>query len=256
MSTKNFAVVIPAYNESATIRDVTQRALEYCDLVIVVDDGSTDGTSARLDNLGAVVLRNEQNLGKAGSMWRGMQYALDRNVERVVTLDGDGQHRPEDIPLLVKQAELNSGAVIIGSRLHEKESIPRKRYLANRFANFWIAWAAGLPLEDSQSGFRVYPSQLLKAVQLDTGKEKGFVFESEILIEAGWRGFSVLPVRIPAIYHKALRKSHFRPVGDIVKITRMVARRLARRGMHPVGFYRAFIKPVIARLGKKGFDNL
>ena len=250
-----FAVVIPAYNEENTIRDLAQRALKYCDLVIVVDDGSTDATSSRADNTGAVVLRNEQNLGKAGAMWRGMQFALSRNMERIVTLDGDGQHRPEDIPLLMEEAERNPASVIIGSRLHEKDVIPRRRYLANRFANFWIAWAAGLPLEDSQSGFRVYPAAFLEGLTLDTGKEKGFVFESEILIEAGWKGFRVIPVRIPAIYHKALRKSHFRPVGDIVKITRMVAARLFRRGMHPRGFYRAFIKPFHNRLLEKGFDR-
>jgi len=74
-----FAIVIPAYNEVNTIRDVVTRAMRFCDLVIVVDDGSTDGTSGQLDGTGAIVLRNEQNLGKAGSMWRGMQFALSRH---------------------------------------------------------------------------------------------------------------------------------------------------------------------------------
>ncbi len=236
-----YAVVIPAYNEAATIRVVAERALEQCEQVIVVDDGSVDETVAELQSLPITLIQNKQNMGKAASLWSGMQEALANNVDGVITLDGDCQHRPEDIPKLIQLAADNPEMIIIGSRLHDKESIPVSRYRANRFANFWIAWASGFPIEDSQSGFRYYPASLLKTINLDTSRDKSFVFESEILIEAGARGIRTKAVQIPAIYSKAMRPSHFQSVKDIMRITKMVAGRLFRKGMNLPGFYRVII---------------
>lgn len=237
----SFAIVIPAYAEQATIRDIAERSLQQCDKVIVVDDGSIDKTSEVLQSLPITLLRNESNMGKAASLWRGMQAAIEGGVDGVITLDGDGQHRPEDIPKLVKLANENPDNIIIGSRLHDKKAIPVSRYRANRFANFWIAWASGFPIEDSQSGFRFYPVSLLKNIRLDTARDKSFVFESEVLIEAGSKGIRTKAVQIPAIYGKAMRPSHFQSVKDILRITRMVAGRLFRKGMNLPGFYRVII---------------
>ncbi|NOY15795.1 MAG: glycosyltransferase family 2 protein [Gammaproteobacteria bacterium] len=237
----SFAVVIPAYYEEGTIRDVTERSILQCEKVIVVDDGSGDETSGVLRGLPVCLLRNETNMGKAASLWRGMQEALARGVEGVITLDGDGQHRPEDIPKLVQLAIDNPDTIIIGSRLHDRDSIPISRYRANRFANFWIAWASGYPIEDSQSGFRYYPASLLKGIELDTSRDKSFVFESEILIEAGSKGIRTKAVQIPAIYTESMRPSHFESVNDIMRITKMVAGRLFRKGMNLPGFYRVII---------------
>ncbi|MDX2478440.1 MAG: glycosyltransferase family 2 protein [Gammaproteobacteria bacterium] len=237
----SFAVVIPAYLEEGTIRDVAERSIHECDSVIVVDDGSSDGTSEVLKDLPLTVLRNETNMGKAASLWRGMQEALAGGIDGVITLDADGQHRPEDIPKLIQLARDNPETIIIGSRLHDRDAIPVSRYRANRFANFWIAWASGFPIEDSQSGFRYYPASLLKSIKLDTSREKSFVFESEVLIEAGSRGVRTKAVQIPAIYGTAMRPSHFQSVKDIMRITRMVAGRLFRNGMNLPGFYRVII---------------
>lgn len=237
----SFAIVIPAYFEESTISDVAERALLQCDNVIVIDDGSSDNTSGVLQNLPLTLLRNETNMGKAASLWRGMQEALACGVNGVITLDGDGQHRPEDIPKLIKLASENPDTIIIGSRLHDRDSIPASRYRANRFANFWIAWASGYPIEDSQSGFRFYPASLLNNIQLDTARNKSFVFESEILIEAGSREIRTKAVQIPAIYSESMRPSHFQSVKDIMRITKMVAGRLFRKGMNLPGFYRVII---------------
>jgi len=237
----SIATVIPAYFEEGTIRDVAERSLLQCDKVIAVDDGSCDDTSRVIEGLPLTLLRNETNMGKAASLWRGMQEALTKGVDGVVTPDGDGQHRPEDIPKLIKLANENPDTIIIGSRLHDRESIPTSRYRANRFANFWIAWASGYPIEDSQSGFRFYPASLLKSIRLDITREKSFVFESEILIEAGARGIRTKAVQIPAIYGEAMRPSHFQSVKDIARITKMVAGRLLRKGMNLPGFYRVII---------------
>jgi len=238
-----YAVVIPAYNEVATIRVVAERALEQCKQVIVVDDGSVDETISELQSLPVTLLQNKQNMGKAASLWRGMQEALVKGVDGVITLDGDCQHRPEDIPKLIQLASENPDTIIIGSRLHDRDAIPVSRYRANCFANFWIAWASGFPIEDSQSGFRFYPASLLNTINLDTSRDKSFVFESEILIEAGARGIRTKAVQIPAIYSKAMRPSHFQSVKDIMRITKMVAGRLFRQGMNLPGFYRVMTKP-------------
>lgn len=240
---KSYAVVIPAYNEAGTIRNLVERTLSHDLPVVVVDDGSTDGTSEQLSDLPIILLRNEPNAGKAAALWRGMQTSMDLSVDGVITLDGDGQHRPEDIPRFIKAAQEHTKNIIIGSRLHDREVIPRRRYYANRFANFWIAWASGMPMEDSQSGFRLYPIELLTDLSIDTSRDKGFVFESEIIIEAGWQGIAVYNIKIPAIYGAELRPSHFQSVTDILRITRMVGGRLISRGMYLPGLYRSILKP-------------
>jgi glycosyltransferase involved in cell wall biosynthesis len=235
------AVVIPAYNEAQTIRAIAQGALRWTPLVIVVDDGSADATAAALDGLPITLLRNPANSGKAASLGRGFAQALDCGADAVVTLDGDGQHRPEDIPLLLAEHERNPRAVVVASRLHDDANFPRDRYLANRFANFWIAWAAGQPIADSQSGFRVYPATLLREIKPRTDHAGGFVFESEALIEAGRRGYAIRAVPIPAIYEPRGRRSHFRPILDIARIGRMVAWKLLSRGLYLQGLVRSLL---------------
>ena len=252
---RTFAIVIPAYNESRTIRDIAQRALKYSSYVIIVDDGSTDDTAEKVRDLPVTLLQNQPNQGKAAAMWRGMEAAVKNGAEWVITIDADGQHRPEDIPLFLDAAAAHPDTIIIGSRLHDRETIPAKRYWANRFANFWIAWAAGQPVSDSQSGFRLYPAGFLELIDLDTSKEKGFVFESEILIEAGWRSYGNLSVKIPAIYDENLRESHFRSVKDIQLITHMVARRLWQRHMYLPGLYRGVIAPALHKHQRRGLDK-
>lgn len=239
LSADNITVVIPAYNEAATIADVAGRALAQAARVIVVDDASTDGTAACLDGQDVTVLTNEENQGKAGSLWRGIHYALQTSSQAVITLDGDGQHRPEDIPQMLQKAEKYPNQIIIAARDMAHAHVPRHRRNANRVANFWIAWACGYPILDSQSGFRLYPASLLSAIDLDVSRGRGFVFESEILIEAASRGVRSQSVPIEAIYAEDRRPSHFRPVTDIVRITRMVAWRLIRQGLAPLGLLRS-----------------
>jgi glycosyltransferase involved in cell wall biosynthesis len=235
-----FALVIPAFNEVATIREVASTALRFVPRVIVVDDGSTDGTSTELDGLKIELLRNDTNLGKAASLWRGLQHALrEQNVAAVMTMDGDGQHDPAEIPKLLSVARRFPHHIVIGSRLWNRAAIPPARYRANRFANFWIAWASGQSIEDSQSGFRVYPADLIRSVKLSCTRARSFVFESEILIEAARMGFYAMPVRVSTVYRGNARPSHFRPVTDILRITRMVAWKLIVKGLYPMGLWRS-----------------
>jgi len=233
------AAVIPAYDEAATIRNVAERTLAYLAKVIIVDDGSSDGTAKELAGLPVTLIRNPRNLGKSASLWRGIALALAEGAEAVVTLDADGQHRPEDIPRLLEAHRRDPAALVVGARLHNSSAIPSERYYANRFANFWIAWAAGQRMQDSQSGFRVYPAPLLLALPTRVGRAVSFVFESEALIEAGRRGTRLEWVAIPAIYAPRGRPSHFRPIVDVARITRMVAWKLVSRGLYLGGLFRS-----------------
>ncbi|HEY6084692.1 MAG TPA: glycosyltransferase, partial [Nitrospira sp.] len=243
--TMEFAAVIPAYNEASTIREVVARTLEFVPRVIVVDDGSSDNTAAACHNLPVMMLRQSRNLGKAAALWRGMQCALERNATTIITLDGDGQHDPEDIPALIAKHRYDPLAIVIGSRLHNARRIPWARYMANRVANFWISWAAGQPIDDSQSGFRVYPASVLRSVGSRCDHAAGFVFESEVLIEAGRKGIPIRSVPVSVQYGRHLRESHFRQGRDIARITRMVAGKLLARRMDLSGLVRSFQKSAL-----------
>jgi glycosyltransferase involved in cell wall biosynthesis len=233
------AVVIPAYNESPTIRDVASRALDQVADVIVVDDGSTDGTVSALQGLGVTLVSNPVNMGKGASLWRGFAVALAEGADAVVTLDGDAQHCPEDIPRLVAAWQADPARIVIGARLAEREKVPPLRYFGNRFANFWVAWAAGFPVADSQSGFRLYPASLLRSIELFHGPGARFAFESEILIEAGRAGVRTAAVPIAAIYPPNARASHYRSAVDTARIVRMIAWKLATRGFDPLALLRS-----------------
>ena len=232
-------IAIPAYQEAGTIRALALEALAHCPRVIVVDDGSNDGTSAQLQGLPVTLLVHHTNQGKAASLLTAFHHALGQQAECVIALDGDGQHDPADAPGLLAAWRRQPDRIVIGSRLHDRAQFPPSRYRANRFACFWISWAAGHPIADSQSGFRVYSRDVMQIAL--GGKVHGsrFTFESEILIEAAQRGHLTLAVAIPGRYPQHARPSHFRPVVDIAKIVLMVARRLLLQGMAPVGLWRS-----------------
>lgn len=232
-------VVIPAYNEAATIREVAIACLPHVDQVIVVDDGSTDNTSQQLADLDISLIKQSSNLGKGASLESGFQAALEADADIVITLDGDGQHDPDEIPLLLQAAKEHPATIIIAARLKQRENAPKMRRFANRFADFWVSWAAGYPVIDSQSGFRLYPGVLLGSIKLEAPHRKGFVFESEILIEAARHKFYSRSVAVKSIYRKGGRHSHYLPWTDTWRIVFMIAGRLLRRGLYLPGLFRS-----------------
>jgi glycosyltransferase involved in cell wall biosynthesis len=237
------AIVIPAYDEARTIRGIAERSLRQCALVIVVDDGSTDGTGTALHGVPVHVLRHERNEGKAASLWDGIQLAMAKGADAVVTLDADGQHQPEDVGRMLLAANEHPHRVIVAARLKGRESYPKARRRANRVADFWISWAAGHPIADSQSGQRLYPAALLRQLHVRHDAGAAFTFESEALIRAARLGYTTVAVTIEAIYDPAGRPSHFRPVRDVARIVAMVAGQLLATGMYPVGLWRSLRLP-------------
>jgi glycosyltransferase involved in cell wall biosynthesis len=233
------AAVIPALNEAATVREVAEGACVHVDRVVVVDDGSDDDTAGRLTGLPVTVLRHAENRGKAASLWDGMQFALEQGATAVVTLDADGQHRPVDIPRLRAAAAAHPERLIIAARLNRREAVPKLRRFANTIADFWISWAAGCRIRDTQSGFRLYPARVIRDVRIAYHRGRGFVFESEILIEAARLGIRPLEIAIDAEYAPGRRPSYYRPWRDTARIVRMVAGKLLARGMDPAGLLRS-----------------
>lgn len=240
------AIVIPAYNEARTIHGIAQRALRQCSDVIVVDDGSTDCTAAALDDLPVILLQHGTNQGKGAALWDGFVKALALGADAVVSIDGDGQHQPEDVARLVRAAAVHPHRLVIAARLRERECSPRARYIANRVADFWVSWAAGHAVADSQSGQRLYPAALLAQVSLCHDDKARFAFESDILIRAARLGYPSVAIPIAAIYDAAARPSHFRPVRDIGRIVRTVAGHILAAGLNLRGLWRSLrTRPIV-----------
>ena len=233
------AVVIPAYNEAATVAGVVRRARQQVATVIVVDDGSQDDTADRAEAAGARVLRQPMNQGKGAALWRGMAEALTSGVDAVITLDGDGQHCPEDIPKLLEMRRRQPKRLVIAARLAHRDRAPPLRRFANAMADFWVSWAAGCPIRDTQSGFRLYPAALISKLHPPGNQRGGFVFESEVLIRAAHHSYYPATVGIVTLYHAQGRPSHYQPWRDTLRIIVMVAWELIKRGLYPLGLLRS-----------------
>lgn len=207
--------LIPALDAADTIGHVVTSAKKYVGTVVVVDDGSTDGTKAAAEDAGAHVISHGVNRGKGVALRTGFEYALAEGYDAVVTLDADTQHDPEEIPKLIEAAKGDAG-IVIGSRLRDRASIPAYRYHTNMIGVRCISWRARNPLEDSQSGFRVYKAEVLRGMKYTSTR---FETETELLIRAGLRGFRIASVPVRTIYsEKILSSSHYRKVADTYRI--------------------------------------
>ena len=211
-----FAGLIPALDCEATVAAVVRGAREHLPQVLVVDDGSSDLTADAAKSAGAAVLRHTLNRGKGAALRTGMRALLERGVTHVLTLDGDGQHLASDIPALLEAAAAAPNALVLGARQHEAGSLSRIRAFGNAFANRWVKIACGASLEDTQTGFRVYP--LRETLALGCRADR-FAFETEVIIRAARASWPLrsVPVRV---YNPPFdqRQSHFRGFMDTVRI--------------------------------------
>lgn len=206
------AVIIPVYNHQDQIAEVVLQAKKLAMPIFVVDDGSTDATAKVIETIDEItILHHPSNRGKGAALLTGFAAAVENNCTHAITLDGDGQHVPEEAALLLDSVKNDERAIVIGKRLgmEGKNNVPWTSRFGRGFSNFWV-WLAGGPLvEDSQSGFRLYP--LPETLQLEV-KARRYQFEVEVLVKAHQQGITVREAAISVVYQpQDERVSHFRP---------------------------------------------
>jgi len=213
--------IIPALNAERSIGAVVRDCKAVVRDVLVVDDGSADRTAEVAREAGAQVVSHPANRGKGAALKTGFAYALEHGFDAVVTLDADGQHLASEIPKFFAAREETGADLIIGGRAHLfGQMLPRRRF-ANRFSARCIAFASHTDVTDSQSGFRLYSAQLLRAIRL---RSDGFDMESEVIVQAGQRKFKILSIPIDLGFVDGQSTSHYKPLMDTIRIAWTVIR--------------------------------
>ena len=216
-ASENLCIIIPTYNNAGTVCDVAGRAAAQGFPVIVVNDGSTDETAAKLAQSGlpVTVLTHPHNRGKGIALRTALTHARAQGFRYAITLDADGQHFPEDIPVLTAAMEEHPGALVVGSRNLQAENMPGGNTFANRFSNFWFRVQTAQSLPDTQTGYRAYPLDRLPNLRILTSRYEA---ELALLVFSAWKGIELVPVPIRVCYPED-RVSSFRPFRDFFRIS-------------------------------------
>lgn len=214
------AAAIPAYEAAATVAAVVAGTRPHVADLVVVDDGSHDGTGDAARAAGAEVLVHPRNLGKGRALRTAFDTLFARGADAVVTLDADGQHRPDQIPFLIDGAGLGAD-LVLGTRDHVFDAMSAVRRASNRWSSVAISAVAGVQLRDIQTGFRLYTRGLVDACGFP---EPRFEAESAVIIRAARRGLriEIVPVRMDVVDGRAT--SHYRPLVDSLRIAVAVAK--------------------------------
>jgi glycosyltransferase involved in cell wall biosynthesis len=207
----NVCALIPAFNEAATIADVVTSVRPHVQAVVVVDDGSADETAARAEAAGARVIRQPENRGKGHAVRSGLAQILSQPYSHVLLMDGDGQHRPEDVPKLLEAARSSDADLVVGARIFDKSQMPRSRYYSNTIGSRALSSFIGSPIEDSQSGFRLIRCDALRGLTLTA---TGYEIETEMLIKLARKGIRMTSVPVTLSYGA---KSKLRPIRDTTR---------------------------------------
>jgi len=214
---KKVCVVIPTYNNSGTVAKVIGSALEHCKDVIVVSDGADDATRSEILRFGDSIdhIGYSPNRGKGYALRTALKRAGERGFDYAITMDSDGQHFADDIPLFLKAIEDGDGELFVGSRCLTAENMPSGNTFANRFSNFWFAVQTLRRLPDTQTGFRAYP---LAGCALPLTNR--YEAELEMLVRSAWKGIRIVPVPVRVYYApEGERVSHFRKGRDFARIS-------------------------------------
>ncbi len=211
-------MLIPTYNNAATLQSVIESVSRYTEDIIVVNDGATDATADILASIGGIqVVTHNPNQGKGMALRNGFAYAYRQGYRYAITIDSDGQHFAEDLPRFLEKLREEPDAIIIGARNMNQSSVPGKSSFGNKFSNFWFKFETGIDAPDTQSGYRLYPLEPLSQMTFYTRK---YEFEVEVIVRAAWRGVKVCSVPIGVYYAPAEeRVSHFRPFKDFSRIS-------------------------------------
>jgi len=215
----NVVICIPAFNEETTIGRIVSRSKEFCSHVVVCDDGSIDRTSLEATKSGAIVAAHIKNQGKGAALKTLLQEASVFDPDVIVTLDGDGQHDPSDVPLLVAPVMEGTADVVIGCRFNGGNRIPFYREIGNSFLSLMTNWSAGTKVRDTQSGFRAYSSRVIPSISII---ENGMGVDSEILINLARQGFRIEERNVAVSYGGDT--STLNPASHIIRVIWSIAR--------------------------------
>jgi len=233
-------VIIPTYNNDRTLEDVFQRILKFTADVVVVNDGSTDSTPVLLQKYKHLqIITISRNTGKGNALQLGFKHAIQLGFRYAITIDSDGQHFPEDIPLFIDKIVESPDSLIMGARKMSQEGIPGTSNFGNNFSVFWFKVETGLSIPDVQTGYRLYPLNRVKELKRHFSVK--FEYEVEILVRLAWMGVNVKSVPVRIYYApKEERVSHFRKVRDFsrVSIVNTIMVFMALLWIRPHSFFR------------------
>ena len=226
------AVIIPLYNHAATIEKVVADVQRFADLIIVINDGSTDAAVKECQKLdqSAHIIHHPQNQGKGAAILNGAAKARQLGVSHIITIDADGQHYGSEIPSFMAAISKYPEAIIVGCRKFDETYVPGSSRFGRSFSNFWFRVQTGRKIGDSQSGFRAYP---LTVIESFTWREKRYAFENEIIVRAAWAGIRIEEIAIRVHYpsrHEHI--SHFHRLWDNLRLS-FLNTRLTIRSMLP-----------------------
>ena len=207
--------LIPAFNEAPYIANVVKGTQPHVEQVVVIDDGSSDETAQVARAAGATCLRSETNCGKASALRTGIAFARAQNFTYVITLDGDGQHLPDDIPIMLRVAEQTGADLVIGARPFDRARMPRARYYSNTIGSRLASALVGCEIRDSQSGFRLFRLDKLRETKL---RSRSYELEMEILIKMARSGCTIAHAPVHMVYDHGQARSKMKPVRDTISI--------------------------------------
>lgn len=214
----NCCVIIPTFNNGSTLRSLIEKVKEYTSRIIVVNDGSTDGSLEiliDLDNL--IYVSYFANKGKGYALRQGFKKALSLGYDYAITIDSDMQHDPADFINFLNLLPGNPDSLIVGARNMEGVGQPKKSSFANKFSNFWFQIETGFSIPDTQSGFRLYPIKRLQHIRFFSNK---YEFEVEVLVRSAWHEIPIISTTVNVYYPpEEQRISHFRPLPDFSRIS-------------------------------------
>lgn len=250
------AVVIPTYNNDRTLGGVIAGVRRYCADIFVVNDGSTDRTAEVLASTeGIRTIAYARNRGKGYALRCGLRAAREAGFRYALTIDSDGQHYPDDIARFIERIERRPDTLLIGARNLTADNMPARNTFANRFSNFWYLIETGRRLEDTQSGFRLYPLRRLGRLRSLCSR---YEFEVEVIVRAAWRGVEVENIPVKVYYAPdGERVSHFRPLRDFTRISLLnsVLVLEALLFYYPWRFFRALTRENIRRFIRRNITR-
>lgn len=214
-------VIIPTFNNASTLARVLDEVRELTRNLIVVNDGSTDATAEILQNYPDLHLISfPENKGKGDALKKGFLEAEQLGFSYAITMDSDGQHFPDDLPVFLnalnERKPSDPDLLVIGSRKMDAPDVPEKSSFGNRCSTFWFKVETGIDLQDTQCGYRLYPLKKVNSLELSTAK---FELEIEVLVKAAWEDVEIINLPVKVKYDPEERVTHFRPVQDVTRIT-------------------------------------